>query len=263
MIDREKFLKNIEAVAEEVFNDRFIVYFDFLGFSEIIRRNYLLEVEKAFVTAVKGISETLKSSKKIVCESKIIEPIEGWFWFSDTLILYSGDSSPENLLPITSAATYLLASLLNDGFPTRCVITLGQFKRLNEADHNLFLGKGLVQAFELEKKMNWCGGILDPYQSGIYEITKAWGAESPVLEYEAPQKEGDVRKYKCLNWPKNYIENFKKEVRHLREDMLKIQNNPSPPWPVENKIRNTEQFFNFSIRKNKNRYRVHLQDLEK
>ena len=85
-----------KKLADHYSHNCFIVYFDFLGFSEIVKRNFHIDVVTAFTKAEEEIQSVLQSTKKIWYKNEIIYPAKNYFWFSDTLILYSKDHSSKN-----------------------------------------------------------------------------------------------------------------------------------------------------------------------
>lgn len=243
------FSKEAELLDVEFESIRYIVYFDFLGFSEIVNKGFLKEVVDAFLEVEAFVNSILDGFKKIKYKGKQISPVKGNFLFSDTLILYSGDDLSENLAPLVNVASLLIGYLLGKGFPTRCVIHLGSlFVGKDSIKRDIFLGTGIVETFNLEKKMNWCGGILhpdllhptSPLESEIAELV----ASHDLLNYEVPLKDGEVKEYMCLGWPKFYKGNFKKGKGNIRPDMIS-KTNPPLKWPVEEKIRNTEKFYEY------------------
>lgn len=240
-----------KILAEEFSSVRFITYFDFLGFTKIVEQNFLVDLVEAFLDANKQNQEVIKSSKKMVYRGETIEPVEGNFWFSDTLIFYSRDASNNNLAPLVTLSSCLIASFLEKGFPTRCVITRGQFfVGKDQLDKEFFMGRGLLKAFEIEKNMNWCGGIIDAgildSAGGNKETVTKLEEEMVLIEYPVPLKAGSIQKYHCLGWPRFYKQSYKRDKQNVRGDMTK-RLKTSHDWPVEQKIINTEAFCDFHL----------------
>lgn len=235
--------KNVmERILTELEHTRFLVYFDLLGFSELVKGNYLKDVVESFLDVMTAQNEIIKDSRKVVIQGDILEPVQGYFWFSDTLILYSRDSSTKNLLNLIPTASYIIASLLNKGFPSRCIITSGQFYvGKHNSNQDIFLGKALINAYELEKNVNWCGGVIDSSIVECEEI-KEMKRNNEIVSYNPPLKKSGIVEYKCLNWPKYYKANFHGTAQTIRDKMVeKIKTDIEPC--VKEKIRNTEEFF--------------------
>lgn len=225
---------------------RFIVYFDFLGFSKFVAQNPLSKAREELSNAIGEINTFLNEHKKVVLNGTVKEPVKGRFWFSDTLIFYSGDNDPNNLSTLTGVASYSLASLLNRGFPTRCVITLGEFFVGNlpgtSSGDNFFIGNGLIETYRLEKEMEWCGGILNiKSENALRGVLEQLEETKEISTYSVPFKNERKKNYFCLNWPKYYQMNFKKNGENLRGDMEKFSSFDS--CKEKNKFQNTKFFY--------------------
>lgn len=231
-------------------HQRYILYFDFLGFSEIVKRKFLHQVVDVFQNASESARQVIANYRKIATSTGIIEPVHGYFWFSDTLRIYSKDNSSKNLVPLAALAAYLTAAFLDNGFPTRSVINIGDFYVGKSVDgQGIFLGNALVDAYEFEKSQNWCGGVLHPSiwaeDSGFSEQIRELESDGILIDFQPPLKTGKILSHKCFCWPKFYKENFKKDRLNVRKDMVR-RTGSQFPWEVECKIQYTESFYDFA-----------------
>ncbi|MBN1291755.1 MAG: hypothetical protein JXB48_07935, partial [Candidatus Latescibacteria bacterium] len=118
----------------------------------------------------------------------------------------------------------------------RVGISYGEF--YHNKSKNIYVGKALVEASELEKIQQWSGASLTNKAA-----EKIVSPESSVLvDYNVPLKNSEKRKYKVINWTQaNHHPTLEKQNWMYREENGNKVNTYSDS-DVEQKILNTEQF---------------------
>lgn len=93
--------------------------------------------------------------------------------FSDTILLYGPDDSPESFSAVAMAGATLVGELLSGGVPVRGAIVADEMEI--DAERDIYFGKALLRAFEEEKLHNWAGATIssacaDKYANRIVEL---------------------------------------------------------------------------------------------
>ena len=162
---------------------------------------------------------------------------------------------------LTSAMAY---TLLRFGIPLRGAIDIGDLVELlidngsmNKA--SILLGKGLTRAYKLENLQQWSGclisaGAIEHFRNLDIPEKDRLTLENLVntktlLQYRVPLKGGKIQEYYVLNWP-FYFET--KPTEDEIRNYFKMHNKVIDTWDVENKIKNTINFINYSFTLQKN-----------
>jgi len=130
--------------------------------------------------------------------------------FSDSIILVSHDKDIMSCMKLLVYAWRLSQHFMASGTPLRGGIAYGELYQ-NE-NLNVFVGKALAKAYELEGCQNWIGVAIDT--SVIEKFPEVFKVidkdEYPVLsdvlfEYDVPLKDGTTKRFKTLNWRWNLV----------------------------------------------------------
>jgi hypothetical protein len=83
-------------------------------------------------------------------------------WFSDTFIFFTRDDSEQafSLLQSTFDISYWFVITKDAKWPLRGAIGYGQLYA--DISKNIFLGSGIINAYEYAEKQNWIGSIVTP-----------------------------------------------------------------------------------------------------
>jgi hypothetical protein len=134
--------------------DRFLLFIDILGFSELVR--------------TQGQTEVFNTIKACLDESR------GWvdgenfarLHFSDTLVIYSRESGFDQTFwdDFVAIASRMFVALAARKIPTRSTLAFGPFmvQRDAQTQHDIFFGKALVEAAETEESTQFIGTALCP-----------------------------------------------------------------------------------------------------
>jgi hypothetical protein len=187
--------------------------------------------------------------------TKIRNPIRGWTFYADTIILYieSNESTthptPRNSIDQMAHICSLSSAMcLWFNLPLRGAIAFGEIAICENPVY--ILGKPFIEAHNLERRQNWAGISLCKSASDHFN------EEHPkyIVNYKVPFKNSDRDKpciYSCINWPGQCV---------LAEEAKDIRGNSNMPnWEdcfnsddpeVQEKKKNTITFFNAFNRQN-------------
>src|SRR5690554_834585 len=154
---------------------KFIKYFDFLGFGDFIRNNDLEVQQKVMSNIFRDIEFTLSKGEsregRYGLIAELLKLKLNCINFSDTIIIWSNDTSDESLKDIMDI-TYNFNWKANlYFFPVRGTLTMGELEEVDFSHRsdmggkynlNSVYGKGLIEAHEIAESQEWAGTILSP-----------------------------------------------------------------------------------------------------
>jgi hypothetical protein len=196
--------------------NRYLAFLDILAYKDIIEVN-----NTDYISAL--LSDAIDLSVKMGIEvwSKLPSPlikIKNDIQFSiisDSIIIWSKNDSQANLMLHLSTTRSIFLSFMLKGLPLRGGMTLGEFEILNKRigknnTSNIFFGKGLTDAFDLESTQNWSGCIISEKYFKNLNIENSFLTinhlidSNLVTKYNVPLKKENNQEHYVLNWP--YVE---------------------------------------------------------
>ena len=234
--------------------ERFIAYFDYLGFKQFIENNKLTYQKKIIDNILRDIERALGQTKiKFTGHGGVIADLSNsrinCINFSDTVVFWTNDNSEESLLEIISVTYQFNLEDITFFFPARGALVYGEiesieFKQRNEGgglyNINSVFGRGLVKAHEKAEKQHWAGTIID---QSIIDIMNIRGFNQEILlkpfakKYKVPFKvknrtefqeefvmcltKGNIDEEAFNNLSKNIRDNFAKHNKSVNSDDVK------------------------------------------
>ncbi|MFA5367680.1 MAG: hypothetical protein WC333_07370 [Dehalococcoidia bacterium] len=194
--------------------ERFIAYFDIMGFKDRVYRDYhddILEMMETLQQEVELIrtagelavtyeSLSVDGSFKDVAPTLKILPV----FFSDSIILASEDDSNDCAMGIVTLSARLLKEALSSGIPLKGAVSFG--RQTADFDKSIHFGRPLVDAYILAEELQFYGVVLHHSMEGYL---KQHGLIRPMVdintlyECKVPFKGYTVNHY-CLNWTKAF-----------------------------------------------------------
>lgn len=190
-----------------MYNNYTIAFCDILGFSPLVEQQPLQSIvnnalglfTRCLHHAVHqgDFSEYVPSLKAIRDQAHI-----GVARFSDSVLLYTRQDTDESVQQLLSAVGWLLFETITATYTrVRCGISYGQ--AYMDQENSLFVGRPIIEAYELEGLQLWAGAALTPaaverlpqgVRSGKY-------GDWWVLPYRVPMKEPPgFRETLAVNW---------------------------------------------------------------
>ncbi len=179
--------KRIKMDNNNIINgNSWITYFDILGFKQKISEfesSYGYGHLDLFLQNFYGeLIEELKSKREYQPDKVFIT------WFSDTFIFFTRDNSKESFTHISKPAEHFCQFALKKSWPLRGAIGFGQLYA--DKPNNIFLGSGLIDAYENAEKQNWIGLVVTPKANGRLGQLGVDLKSRPAMfeEYDVPVK---------------------------------------------------------------------------
>ena len=220
---------------------------DILGSSNLVKSSSLMELKDFHL---KNINIILKST--IPHFGEIIESprpeevfqngLVGYTIFSDTIIFYSLSDDRDGYRNVLNAVYRLIAMpMFTPIYKYRVGISYGEF--YHNQKENIYIGKALVDANDLEKVQQWSGAALTEEAGNKFKDN--YPENSMLVNYDVPVKlssENTHKKCSVVNWT---LANHD-VIRENQSWMYREENNSKvhscSNKDVEQKILNTEKF---------------------
>lgn len=132
--------------------NRYVAYFDIMGFKDMVLRISHDEVYKM----MKKIDENIKEKASINWKgqtSKIIKTTN----YSDSIIIYSKDDTKISLSSFICTVSAFTNDLLTEGIPHRGAVAFG--KMTLDDVNSIFFGQPLIDAYLLQEELEFYGVI--------------------------------------------------------------------------------------------------------
>ena len=127
-------------------NEMYVLYADIMGFKDRVIRTEHTDLEKDFEKLLTGLEAWLKPNKK--------SPKFKVSFFSDSILIIE-ENTKDGFNRISKAAAGLMQVSLKHKFPIKGVIAKGKFTYKEKKQ--LFFGRALVDAYELENEVHYYG----------------------------------------------------------------------------------------------------------
>ena len=192
---------------------RAVAFLDILGFKDLIGKNSAEKVAEKYsrvIDMTKSFNKDLlpdyegpslfesKSTDKRWCISKI---------FSDSIILVAHNDKEESCLRLLIYVWRLSQACLSMQMPFRGGIAFDEM--FVDEEKEIFLGRALTKAYELEGAQKWIGSAIDDdlvkAYPGIFDNHDKPYFKNIFLKYYVPFKGGGVKKLHTINWRFNFI----------------------------------------------------------
>lgn len=235
-----------EVMGVETEGMVFTAFLDLLGFKELVLNNTHQQLNEIFNESISRTIDFIGKTSREIHQQFSLEEEIFILMISDSIVIWTNDVSEKSFLGIINATTYLTALCMNRGTPLRGAISLGNISVVKSGESMNVFGDSIVNAYELEKKQDWSGVIVDDKCLNLGNISESKELKEllerqMLVQYNVPMKSGPIRTYHVCNWTtmfhnhginSEYIE--KSFARHNK----KIDN-----WAVKTKIENTIKFF--------------------
>lgn len=221
---------------------------DILGFSNTVKNTTQERLKTYHIENIKNIIKTAFSNyknptSKPQSNMEVLENnLLGYAFFSDTVLIYSVHDSRDGWRNVLNSAFYLLSyPILWPYYKFRIGISYGEF--YYNQQENIFAGKALVEAAELERKQEWSGAALTNNAAKKFKGINP--EKETLIEYNVPVKQKDYKRFENLtviNWTTaNHPKQSKKYNWMIRkENGSNVEKYKDRK--VEKMIRNTEKF---------------------
>ena len=250
--------------ADKTMNDRFVLFLDILGFSQLVLNNspenlkqiYDSELHQtaASVTMMSaGIFGRTENFQIFSSAQGVLRDVKqdqlSFHVMSDTLIAWTNDDMPESLLHLSQFTATYLAMTLTLGIPHRGAISKGNIQLidlpLNGKLQSNVIGSGVVNAHRFEAGQEWTGCVVDPRCIEELPIKKQDFIQlpgCPIVEYPPLySSKAKLRSELAIDWPRC----LKLLIPNTDPNFIRTQfgRYEKPIDECTDKIQNSEAFF--------------------
>lgn len=267
----ERILETKEDFDDFIFNPPYFAFLDILGFKALVKNNdhkILVELyENLFSFPVTFYNNFINNEQKNLEERfgqnfnpsglRLVN-------ISDSIVFWTKNSREQSLIELLYAIKLLMSVSMKLGIPLRGAVVMGDIEVIEKNGKISIIGKGLVHAYELEKKQKWSGCMID---NGIFTFLKSFQREiikkdGPlrieklkrlIVKAEVPIEEDKIDKTIkrfVINWADNLkmtneeiYDSFAKFKKREREDEKRKED-------VEKKIQNSISFYSLVTKMN-------------
>jgi hypothetical protein len=242
----------------------YVAFLDILGFKDLVNNNTHDQLTSIYFNLANAVTEIVSTiikktsphtMKKIVSknESNINSII-----ISDSILFWANGSSNRDFFNILIVVSKLLTKSIFLGLPMRGAITLGPLTtiKLNlqkNFDNSIstFIGKSISKSFELEKKQQWHGCVVDEecinhFQSQLNDTDRSSKSLKDfimgiMMNYNVPMKVKSENMH-AVKWGE------KRKGIDMPVEMIEFafmaNQKKSDDNSVKEKIKNTVEYFN-------------------
>jgi len=126
----------------------------------------------------------------------------GVTWFSDTVLLFTKKDTDEQVIELINCVCYLISD--NMRFKeTRLRAGISYGEAIMDDNNEIYLGKPLIEAYELEKKQEWAGGAITKSAEQRILSIQDEGIQNWLINYDVPIKDNKFENMYAINWTQN------------------------------------------------------------
>jgi len=220
---------------------------DILGYSDLVMSHSLVELIKFHQKNINNImrsaiqnfgEDTDSPSPTEVFKQNLV----GHTVFSDTIILFSLSDDRDGYRNVLNAVYRLISlPMFTPIYRYRVGISYGDF--YHDSSNDVYIGKALVEANNLEKIQQWSGAALT--EAAAMKFEGNYPESSMLVDYTVPVKassQNSTKKCSVINWTSASHEAITEKKGWMYREENKLQVTAYKDAAVENKILNTEQF---------------------
>jgi hypothetical protein len=217
---------------------------DILGYSNLVREHSLQELVNYhlgnIVNVVKSSIPTREENKSVPTQVELLKTgAVGHVSFSDTVIIYSLTDDRDGRKNVLDAAYRLLCIPMNTPY-YRYRIGIAYGEMYVDVNKDIYIGKALVEAHDLEVLQEWSGASLTDSAAKMFKDHIL--ENSMLVDYEVPIKGNTTKKLSVVNWTLARHETVTNQENWMwrAEKGQRVTCYKVPE--IEQKIRNTEKF---------------------
>jgi hypothetical protein len=236
---------------------KFVAFLDVLGFSVLLQNNDIEYIHNIFKRVFQNLNnrDMVGESHSVCGEEYSCTADLTIQMISDSIVIWTKDSSHLSLSTLVSACNNLLYSCLNEGLPLRGAISVGTLNSIqidNPYNISSVIGNAITKAHNLEKSQKWMGCIIDQECFDVlgvdwWQVIK--GPKNEVIEYDVPYEKG-VKNHLVLNWCNWLYENEVDNMQMCIKDNFNAHSKRNDRPDTKTKIENTIEYFKYIMKNN-------------
>ncbi|MCB2141204.1 hypothetical protein KQH27_00685 [bacterium] len=217
---------------------------DIMGYSNLVREHSLQELVNYHLgNIVNVVKSSIPNSHENTIVPTEVELLKtgavGHVFFSDTIIIYSLADNRDGRKNVLDAVYRLLCIPMNTPY-YRYRIGIAYGEMYVDIKQNIYVGKALVEAHDLEVLQEWSGASL--MESAANMFKNHYPENSMIVNYDVPIKGNATKRLSVVNWTLANHKNVTGQENWMwrAEKGQRVVRYKDPK--VELKIRNTEKF---------------------
>ena len=205
-------------------SERFVAFFDIMGFKEIVERNTHLAVVKQLDTlkATLGALESINTNDKFFDTFKISKAETKSITFSDSIVIFSKGDSIEDACKILVDTSSLILQSLENSIAIKGAISYG--KITVDLDRSLFFGRPIIDAYLLHDQLHLYSVVLDHYsESKLADLELPTSFRLLIHDYKTHMKSGKIN-HKLINAHSKEL--LKAQIEHTKNMYKTVSGSP-------------------------------------
>jgi hypothetical protein len=221
-------------------NKAVVAVCDILGYGNLVKDTPLEEVinyhiENFRIVLASSIPRFESLSVAPTSDQVFRERLVGHVAFSDTVLIYSLADDLNGYKNVVDVVWGLLSRpILYPQLRFRIGVSYGDF--YHNSEKNIYVGKALIEAYELEKRQEWCGGALTK------PAEEKMGSYALLTLYDVPVKLNKTESLLAINWTLAKHDVIDKADGWMPRDYGYAIPSTEEEIEIERKLRNTERF---------------------
>ncbi len=176
-------------------DNRFVCFFDIMGFKDMVMRNTHNEIYELLIELSKHRA-TLENAKGLPeqYDSDSLKTVS----FSDSIVIFSKNDSLECFEIMTNAVSWLFSKAIEQGIPMKGAIALGEMSV--NISRQIFFGQPLIDAYLLEEDVGYYGIVIhDTVEKYLNNANTKLIPNDIYIDCITPLKSGNINHIN-LNW---------------------------------------------------------------
>lgn len=165
------------------------------------------------------------------------------FCLSDSFVFFSPDDSPNSFLGMSWVAKQFSVRMVGRQIPFRGSLTIGNFYA--EMKKNIFIGRGLIDAYKYAEKQDWIGLVLTPIAINKLSQMNADLTQflKDYVEYDVPVKKTSGNIEKLFVYRISSVGNIEDSISRMQDRAKERCGQDSKIWnKINKKYENTLKF---------------------
>ena len=199
--------------GHRVCGDRWVAYFDILGFQNMLEKRKVPGHLPLFVKNYYAhVLDALKRATDYSLDDLSIA------WFSDSFLLSARDDTFRSFAHIVSAAGDFFREAVGSMMPLRAAVAFGDF--YTDTENSVFVGQALIDAHKCAEAQDWIGLVITP---DAYKAQEKFDdsnllRDRDYVEYDVPFKEGKFERLYAYRPDSNcdFIDDILDQLRQIQ-----------------------------------------------
>jgi hypothetical protein len=176
--------------------ERFIAFFDIMGFKEMAMRHSHEEMLN-ILSMIKYFKDNIIQGDQYTRHLNDDGNLKS-FVFSDTIVVFTKSDTVRDAEILLAKCSHFIRMCITNKWPLKGVISFG--KITIGWDDSMFFGQPIIDAYLLQEELQLYGAILDfNAEKKFKEMASESKIWDKIILYKTPMKSGKINHY-CLKW---------------------------------------------------------------